>query len=1274
MATLEVQPANPSSLFSPPDSPATLLGSAVMALAAANDSPALPHPPALSLFERIVTSHPTILESLLAQLPTASLLDLYHSSRHLRDFLANYPLAWKTLSFRAPQPAVAVNNPDADAVDGQRAPKQYALDALLIQVVVPFGTRLTNLDLCNTTVSGVRLVSRVLEPRVSTIQHLSVRGCKNVSIKYHLVPFLEPYVQPSSPWARRSDLALKSLYTYRCRHHRRRPYLPSSLMRRDSDSEPTHQLIEICHQLDIWTDTTWCTTPGGRCFRRKDYYSGRAAPGTNEVWVPFDRLWRSGNRIGPIDSNNPPSESDGRLWEDSETGHDGEPLGTSTGWPSKGEGKDIPAHLRRSHKAFVDDVKCDQCGDAILERCEQCSIRMHCMGCRKTLCASCAFNRPIPRKRQKTRGFTTLAFGSNGVFGTTGQTSIAPSWEANPKEEQKKERFWWAPGATRSPNLMSEIASDDEDSDSDEPNGTLAAPLPIHANAVNALALNNGIHGFTNLPPRLNMHWCCVEPVFSGGGGIVVLGPSVGGKGADRIRATPLPKGCNFEDPDFTSVFRSPDVVRDLKNASLYDHILGEDVDVLPYLHQESLDLQANTCPRSLCQECYRTFRWKVSCRACKKPLCKEHDFRALKVRKCGFRDLHVERDYVRSQPAAPAPSQVDALHIPAFVPPELRNLEPPAMAQQGSTDSHASSEQATLQVGDENPMMASTSSLINPHLPAHPSPLAHSSHPSLHPRPRALSFSDSRPSRSSSPWPKPGASSATSAIQAAAAAAQRVRTPLPLPCNPRHPVQWEGCGAYFCQQLRPVGDCRTRCFAALRECLECKVLVCESCLNANPPCPCNYCSTNYYCPVCTHKPRIKALCRRDAERAAARAKELAEQERVRREAEALLRADEMALRLGEFVRGWEEKGGDEGDGVGDARWGDAAGAAGPAAADAGAGAPPPADDDEKADNVEHVEFAEPAPELEPRPESPEEEDAAAAAAAAAVQTSAAAAAAAAAAAMEEEEEEEDEVPAAEAASAAAPPATAAPPAVGPLSSEPPTTTTTSSTNAPTATAPATNPSTTTPSTTTAATTTATATSTPTPDAAAAYDDFKATLLARVRARREALRVSSSSFPSSAAAASSAAGAAPGAGGHSSGSDSGAAAPASASASTAASASACAPAPAGKSSCTAAAAEAPAELLPVDADADADARAAECVQEDEIERAVEAELRREMGLVDAHVEEERVRDADQTHGAGSPPSAAASEEGEGDGEGERDGDGDGENENENESQRGVGAA
>ncbi|EAT86106.2 hypothetical protein SNOG_06275 [Parastagonospora nodorum SN15] len=588
----------------------------------------------LSLFETVITSYPPVLESLLAQIPTVALLDLYHTSRHLRAFLRKYPLAWKTLSFRLPQPAVTVGSPGNETPDSrERASKAYSFDALLKQIIAPNGTRLTSLDLCNTAVTGIALVGSVLAPRINTLQHLSVRGCKNVSIKYHIVPFLEPYTLKDAPWIQK-DLALKSLYTYRCRHHRRRPYLPSSLIRRDSDSDPTHQLIEICHQLGIWTDTAWCPSPGGRCFRRKDYHAGRAGPQNMEVWVPFDRLWRSSNRIGPFEGTSTLGDHDGRLWEISETGQDGEPLGTENGH-FQGEGKHVPAHLRKSHTIFVEEVKCAQCSDIILERCESCSVRMHCMGCRKTLCASCAFNRPIPRKRAKTRHFANLAFGNSSTLGgTIGQASgsFSSLEDRNADEKAEHNRFWWAPGATRSPNLMNESANEDDSSDSEDGGN-----------------LNNGLAGLqpNREPPKLNMSWCCLEPIFSGGGGIAVLGTGLGGRGADKIRAAPLPRTKQFEDPDFSNQLRPVDYIRELKNNGLYEYVLGEDVDMLSYLKQESLDLQQQTCLRGLCQDCYRSFRWKVSCRACKNPICKEHDFRALKVRKCGYRDMQTERDHL---------------------------------------------------------------------------------------------------------------------------------------------------------------------------------------------------------------------------------------------------------------------------------------------------------------------------------------------------------------------------------------------------------------------------------------------------------------------------------------------------------------------------------------------------------------------------------------------------------------------------------------------------
>lgn len=608
------------------------------------------------------------------------------------------------------------------------------------------------------------------------------------------------------------ELALKSLYTYRCRHHRRRPYLPSSLIRRDSDSDPTHQLIEICHQLGIWTDTAWCPTPGGRCFRRKDYHAGRAGPQNMEVWVPFDRLWRSGNRIGPVEGTSRLGDHDGRLWEIAEEGQDGEPLGPEG--TESGEGKHVPAHLRKSHNTFIDAVKCAQCDDPILERCESCSVRMHCMGCRKTLCASCAFSRPIPRKRVKTRNFATLAFGLNGTLGgTLGQASgSSAAMEARERQEQiEKSRFWWAPGATRSPNLMNESAQDDDDTDSDD-----------GGNLNNGMPALNPVH---REPPRLNMHWCCLEPIFSGGGGIAVLGTGLGGRGADKIRAAPLPRTKEFEDPDFNNQLRPVDYIRELKTNGLYEYVLGEDIDVLSYLKQDSLDLQQQTCPRGLCSDCYRSFRWKVSCRACKSPICKEHDFRALKVRKCGYRDLHTEREHVQSHNEQP-----QRLVIPEFNPnrtttpdPERTptassHNDPYLVADNESESSETPMSQSQILVAPTSSDIPATTS-FNSIPTSDPFSLATSLSyiPISSSRPRSFSVSGVR-GRYNGVWN--------------AAARNNIPTtlanPLPLPCNPRHPVQWEGCGAYFCQYPRPVGDNRPQCPGILKECSECAVLVCD--------------------------------------------------------------------------------------------------------------------------------------------------------------------------------------------------------------------------------------------------------------------------------------------------------------------------------------------------------------------------------------------------------------------------------------------------------------
>ena len=746
--------------------------------------------PSLSLFETIFTSHPPIFESLTSQLPTRSLFDLLHTSRYLRSFLEQYPLAWRTLSFRLPPPALLLTSPGVETPDGrERQCKQQYLNGLLAHVVLPFATRLTNLDLCNTAVDGVALCANVWNPRRTTLKHLSVRGCKNVSIKYHIVPFLQQNSPHYSPWIKTKDLALTSLYTYRCRHHRRRPYLPSSLNRRDSDSEPTHELIEICHLMGIWTDTAWCPTPGARCFRRKDYHGNRAAPGTAEVWVPFDRLWRSQNRLGPVDHTSKQDQSDGLLWESSEAGHDGEPLYSASG-KFQGEGKDVPAHLRRSHKMFVEDVKCDQCGDMIVERCETCSVRMHCMGCRKTLCASCAFNRPIPRKRAKIRNFQSLLYGDDPISNATSSSTASQLTTVRNREQRRRNRFWWAPGAYRSPNLMNETA---EESDSDDSSVDMQ-PAPSAAVGPSTL--------------KLNMHWCCLEPIFSGGGAIAFLGPGLGGRGAEKVRAAPLPRHKRYADPDFIPKFPTPDSFHDLKDQTLYESVLGEDVDILPYLKQDDTELQTFTCPRSLCQDCYRMCRWKVNCRGCRRALCKEHDFRGLKVRKCGHRDLSIEREWVRSR------SLPKELNIPAFkgfaaLQAKILSLPASESADEAAKDIPDWDRQLSLDsnsttVFDSIDLSASVSYLDS---------RTSSSLAPTTPKQRSHSFSGLRPRTTMATWQ-----------DSVNAFAERI----PLPGSTHHPVKWEGCGAYFCQANRPVGDSRPRCGAGMKVCTGCGVWVCE--------------------------------------------------------------------------------------------------------------------------------------------------------------------------------------------------------------------------------------------------------------------------------------------------------------------------------------------------------------------------------------------------------------------------------------------------------------
>lgn len=560
----------------------------------------------LSVFEIIISFHQPILESLLLQLPTSAILDLYHTSQYLQSFFQACPLAWNSLSFRKlPSNVSAAQRQQSPASDSSgetstRRSKSYALDQLLNSVVLPFGLSLRCLCLDQTAVSGLTLTSSILPARRETLQHLSIRGCKNVSLKYHIVPYLNLFKLQRSlevPTSIRTHrLALKSLYTFRCAHHRRRPYLTSSLRRADSDAKATHEFISLCHSLGIWIDTGWCPTPGGRCSRRKQYFNGRGSSDLqSEVWVVFDRLWRSRNQIGTLKQEETSMmKLPGQLWKDEEYGYNGEALGTDNA-SCASHSKLTPAHLRHSHRIFVENFLCQTCGDRIPERCEQCSIKMHCIGCRKTWCASCAYTKALPALRNP-----------------------ADRPISGEQDEYSSESFWWAPKTRRSPNLMNQEIAE---------GGSTAADAAV-------------------IPPR-QTSWCCISPQFSAGGQITLSRQNTILE-HDYICTAPLPPGRGFEDPEFVHVpnFGKEDgYSRGLRKSMpqhydpmLYWLLYGPGYGPLSH------------CPRNLCIDCRQTRGWKAVCRACQEPVCLAHDIRGLQARICGYRDLHVEDTIIKEQ------------------------------------------------------------------------------------------------------------------------------------------------------------------------------------------------------------------------------------------------------------------------------------------------------------------------------------------------------------------------------------------------------------------------------------------------------------------------------------------------------------------------------------------------------------------------------------------------------------------------------------------------
>ncbi|KIX06666.1 uncharacterized protein Z518_04642 [Rhinocladiella mackenziei CBS 650.93] len=762
-----------------------------------------------SPFELLITCNPPILESLLAQVPTETIFRLYQTSSYLRDFFSRSPTSWRYISWRlyqaAPFSLIATTHNSGQT---QRQSSNYALDQILLNVINPFSTRLVSLELDNTAVSGATLTSTVLILRRDTLLHVSVRGCKNVSLKYHINPWLQMHaLARESPAAGGppgfESLALKSLYTYRCRHHRRRPYLPSSLARKESDSEPTHELVLTCHKLGIWTDTAWCTTPGARCYRRRGYVKMRMPQDPREVWVVYDRLWRSRNWLGPAEQSKSDSlvrkrKRDCRAWEFDEEAINGEPVGTGR------ESKAVPNHLRKSHTQFVENITCHNCSEEILERCEQCSIMMHCTGCRKTLCASCAFDRPYLRNKHA------------------------------PEEERNK--FWWAPGCAVSPCSM-------QDQDLPPNNGVVDGNPNLSANVL----------------PNIKFKWCCTEPVFSGGGGISF------GNGSNRdndcIRAAPLRSGHGWEDPEFNP--DRPDF-ETLDNPipgsssqgnahegpggrwSSIDDLFQTVGSLSPGEHSPV------SVPRILCDECYSAEHWKLECKACSTPLCLKHDIGdRVKARICGYKDLLLEKQGYKSRQKALKLLATLMRHRKEKLP-SKQHIDGGNLVEGGSatpTDSPKSRERLSA-LGEgpsSNPFPALTPSEsyersvreaaslnaeFGQFLRTLRTPRADDDLPNMN-RPLSPASNSTGPlSRSTSPTPSTHSIPPTPEPNSAPNRSHE--SPIP---------KWRGCQAFFCPMTRSPTDHRRRCTAVMRQCVECKVQVCGDCADAmDPPCPCKGC------------------------------------------------------------------------------------------------------------------------------------------------------------------------------------------------------------------------------------------------------------------------------------------------------------------------------------------------------------------------------------------------------------------------------------------------
>lgn len=333
--------------------------------------------PNLSKFEVLLTIYTPILECLSSHLDTFDKLRLTHVSPHLRRLCHSYPAFWAHPDFH-----LVVR--EGGGYDSYGIGKVYNLDALLS--VLPLEGRLVSLNVDWTAITGHYLF-KLVDKCAATLQHLSVRGCRKVSIKHHIVPhfvhqfLIEPYAISTLPgqagtgsggWGVRKERpyrALKSLHAWKARGVRRKPFL---IDRKEADGdEPTRYLTTLAAALNIFVDVGLCSTPKLRCPRRREI-TRRIR---EKYCVPFDRRWR--------ETNSAVTEL-------------------------------VPSLLKRG---LGRGVNCDGCNEVIGERCEACSVAMHCSNCAKTLCYACSWTLPFSSGNSSSGSSTSSGDGEGATGG-----------------------------------------------------------------------------------------------------------------------------------------------------------------------------------------------------------------------------------------------------------------------------------------------------------------------------------------------------------------------------------------------------------------------------------------------------------------------------------------------------------------------------------------------------------------------------------------------------------------------------------------------------------------------------------------------------------------------------------------------------------------------------------------------------------------------------------------------------------------------------------------